>query len=182
MNSPAFLFVSDNAFAKCKCVLRFLICNCCKMHTYQWCRTWGVQVYTQKFWFDENPDKSLKIWAKFLKIREKWRPRFAEKHMKIFFGVKYQKKSLWSQICRQSHTKRFRASVENSGKKPSHLPKFAKFAPTPVTHADNPKVERKTQDTWKDVVCTISTIGAFTIRKVVVELMVASCYLFGMSE
>ena len=60
--------------------------NCCSLRwptiaVEQWCRRQGVQAHPLKFWLGENPGKiwtrsvktfaSLKMWAKFLKIRAK---------------------------------------------------------------------------------------------------------------
>jgi len=62
-----------------------------------------VQVHTQSFGWSKIREKSLKIWAKTLKTRAKWRPTlfdfkkwhptFAEKHMKTFFWRSHQKTS-----------------------------------------------------------------------------------------
>jgi len=82
-------------------------------HTNQWCRRWGYRrCHPQKFWFVENPGKSLKIWAKSLKIKAKMAPniiikgdfawlkkgtqRLQKNLWRPFFGGHTQKRSSWS--------------------------------------------------------------------------------------
>jgi len=62
----------------------------------------------------QNPCKSGQKWHPTLLDLKKWRPRFAEKPMKTFFGGQFKKRSwwtLWEKNCRQSCTNNFYGQV-----------------------------------------------------------------------
>jgi len=99
-------------------------------------------------WVQAQPPKSFIYWksgqnswksVQNLKIRAKWRPimldfikwrpTFAEKHMKTFFGD-HPKRSSWSlreNICWRSRQRLLGQVWENLGKNPSHQPCISVF-------------------------------------------------------
>ena len=81
----------------------------------------GVQAHPQKFWFAENLRKIPENPGK------KWRSRFAEKHMKTFFGGYNKKRSwyFWEKICRQKLHKNLSGNLGKFGQKPFAPQKFA---------------------------------------------------------
>jgi len=140
-----------------------------------------VQAHPQKFWFVENPGKSLKIraksaeiwaksvktfakylkiWTNSLKIWTEMVPDVCRINMKTFFWRSSRKQSSWEIIPTTSGPKLFRASLGKFGQKFFAPPKICPCSPTCSRRTEN-----KTSCLWPHKWSTVDVVAVYLSRE-----------------